>query len=31
MNTKYKINELAKDLNVQNNDIIELLGKQFEA
>ena len=30
MNTKYKINELAKDLNVQNNDIIELLGKQFE-
>jgi len=30
MSTKYKLNELAKDLNVQNQDIIDVLAKQFE-
>lgn len=30
MSTKYKIHDLAKDLNVQNQDIIDLLAKQFD-
>ena len=30
MVTKYKLHELAKDLNVQNQDIIDILNGQFE-
>ena len=30
MSTKYKLHELAKDLNVQNQDVIDILAKQFE-
>ena len=30
MITKYKLNELAKDLNVSNQDVIEVLSAQFE-
>ncbi len=30
MSTKYKLHELAKDLNIDNQEVINILAKQFE-
>jgi translation initiation factor IF-2 len=30
MSTKYKLHELAKDLNIENQEVINILAKQFE-